>query len=713
VTRPSLAWYVDRARGMSTAEVAWRSREQLGRWSWARHRVRLDGPLPPVPPMVSRAAPHLPADARAAIPPAAVAALVAAAEELLAGRSTCLGVPRTDLADPDWFHDPVTGRRAPQDRYAFRIRHRSERETGNVKQVWEPSRHHHLTLLAGAYFVTQDERYARVVQRQLESWWRANPFLSGVHWTSGIELGLRLISWTWIRRLLDGWPDVEALFEDNPRALRQLHWHQRYLARFRSVGSSSNNHAVAEAAGRLVAASGLPWFEQSARWSADAAAVLETELRRNTFPSGLNRELASDYHAFVATLGLVAAAECDAAGTPLGEDTWRLLGSMVDAGAAIVDETLRPPRQGDGDDGAVLVVDGARAGWSSFLAVGGALFPPLPWWPDVPASVTGALLAALVGGRRTFADRPASRPSHFADAGLTVLRTTPREGGPGNELWCRCDAGPHGHLSIAAHAHADALSVEVRHGGVDVLADPGTYCYHGDASWRAYFRSTLAHNTVEVAGRDQSRSGGPFLWVRSARTVLDDVTTADEGQADEGRVVSWSAHHDGYQNLEPPATHRRRVELERRCGRLEIVDEVESCGAHGIRMAFHLGPAVECELTGADAHLRWVTADGPHHATLHLPPELRWSAHRGAVDPMLGWYSPQFGRREETTSLVGVGICSDATRRLRTTLQLAVEVTAADVSPAAGRALTSVATRDLRHAGDPGSAAPDAERTFA
>ncbi|MST34736.1 hypothetical protein GHK86_18660, partial [Acidimicrobiaceae bacterium USS-CC1] len=64
-------------------------------------------------------------------------------------------------------------------------------------------------------------------------------------------------------------------------------------------------------------------------------------------------------------------------------------------------------------------------------------------------------------------------------------------------------------LSIAAHAHADALAVEVRHGGVDVLADPGTYCYHGEPAWRAYFRSTLAHNTLELGGTDQATSGGP------------------------------------------------------------------------------------------------------------------------------------------------------------------------------------------------------------
>jgi hypothetical protein len=665
VTREQLAWYVDRARGMSVAELAWRSQDRLRRWSWTRHRVPADGSLPPAPPLVSHAAPALPLDAVTAVPAAAASGLVDAADALLAGRWTSLGVRRRDILHPDWFLDPVTGRRAPQDRCAFRIRYRSERETGNVKQVWELSRHHHLTVLAGAYFLTRDERYAELVGRQLESWWRESPFLSGVHWTSGIEIGLRLIAWTWIRRLLGAWPGVKSLFDDDADAQRQIHWHQRYLATFRSFGSSANNHVIAEAAGQLVAACGLPWFEESAQWRVDAAALLEAELRRNTFASGLNRELASEYHAFVATLGFVAAAECDAAHVPLGEGTWHLLCAMADAAAAVVDERLRPPRQGDGDDARVLAIDGDRPGWSSFLAVAGALFTPLPWWPHVDGSVSGALLSALTSGPRTFADRPTARPSHFGDAGLTLLRTAPGETPPGSEIWCRCDAGPHGYPSIAAHAHADALSVELRHAGVDILADPGSYCYHGEAPWRSYFRSTLAHNTVELARRDQSRSGGPFLWVRSARSVVDHVVTADDGE-----IVSWSAHHDGYEDLEPPATHRRTVELDRHQCRLQIVDRVESRGDHVIRLAFHLGPAVAVDVSGSVAHLRWASAQRTRHATLHLPDALRWSVHRGEVEPILGWYSPSFGLRETSTTLVGIGTCSNATRELRSVLDL-------------------------------------------
>ncbi len=64
-----------------------------------------------------------------------------------------------------------------------------------------------------AWYLTGTDAYAERVADQLQSWWRENPFLSGINWTSGIELGVRLINFAWIRRLLDGWAPVADLFE--------------------------------------------------------------------------------------------------------------------------------------------------------------------------------------------------------------------------------------------------------------------------------------------------------------------------------------------------------------------------------------------------------------------------------------------------------------------------------------------------------------------
>ena len=95
------------------------------------------------------------------------------------------------------------------------------------------------------------------------------------------------------------WPKVGDLFEHNEDAVRQIAWHQEFLAAFPSRGSSANNHVIAEAAGRLVAACAFPWYGRSEHWRRSAATLLERELAANTFDDGLNRELATDYHRFV------------------------------------------------------------------------------------------------------------------------------------------------------------------------------------------------------------------------------------------------------------------------------------------------------------------------------------------------------------------------------------------------------------------------------
>ncbi len=632
---------------MSPNEVAWRARDQALRVAWSRRQVRREQIAAAASPPAGerRFTVVLPPHTAQRVPEEAKKAVLEAADQLLRGEWEVLGVLRTDLVLPDWFHDPVTDRRSPPDRCAFRIDHRSDGQTGNVKQVWEISRLQHLTLLATVWFLTNDQTYARRVADHLRSWWRENPFLSGVHWTSGIEIGIRLISLAWIRRLLDDWPGVADLFERNDLAVQQIRWHQRYLAAFRSRGSSANNHVIAEAAGQLVASCAFPWFPESERWRRKSARLLERELVRNTFPSGIGRELASDYQCFIAELGLLAAVEAEASDRPLNTAAWQRLCAMVDSAAALLDEHFRPPRQGDSDEGRALLLDAPTPNrWPSLLALGEALFDRLDWWPRTAADAGSSIIGALACATRDIAGRPAQRPSQFADAGMTLLRTT---GDQAPEIWCRCDGGPHGYLSIAAHAHADALSVEVRYGGVDVLADPGTYCYHGEPAWRSYFRSTIAHNTAELDGRSQSSDGGPFLWLRHANARQIDVRDA-------GEVARWTAEHDGYLSLDPPARHRRSVRLDRTTRSVDIVDEIDG-GHHDVRLAFHLGPDVQVELDGSCAVLRWPSASTPGAARLELPHHLRWSLHRGETDPILGWYSRGLGRRVPTFTLVGRG----------------------------------------------------------
>jgi hypothetical protein len=653
---------------MSPAEVCGRLADAWMKRRWRVRQVRPSAPdLLPLPVAVRRFASPLDPALADALPGEARARLLQAANAALTGRFRFFDRDRDDLSsDPDWFLDPRTGRRAPETTYAFDIDCRDVREVGTIKYVWEPARHHQLTVLAAAFFLTADARYAEFAAAQLRSWWHRNPFLSGVHWTSGIELGVRLLSWVWIRRLLAGWTGVAALFDDSPDFLRQLHHHQEYLARLRSHGSSANNHIIAEAAGQFAAACAFPCFAQTPRWREHAASALRREIQLQTFECGLNRELASSYHIFVLELLLAAAVEGEAAGFPLGAPIWRKICAMIDALAAMVDVRGRPPRQGDGDQGRGLLLDHPDANpCASLLAAGAALFGACDWWPDAGRNDLRTLLwRRLAGGVMPGGQRPRTLPHRFADAGMVLLRAASHKQ---DEIWCRCDHGPHGYLSIAAHAHADALSIELRCGGAEILVDPGTYTYQGEDEWRAYFRSTLGHSCLELDGQDQSLQGGPFLWLRqSAATEL-----ATEG-LDGGPMAIWRASHDGYRLLSPGARHERTVTLDREARCLTVEDAIESGGSHACRLAFHLGPEVDSRLEGHLAELSWQSAAGRWRALMRLPDELDWSAVCGQTEPPLGWYSPCFGARIPIVTLIGRGLVAGGAH-LITNLRIELE----------------------------------------
>ncbi len=643
-----LRWYLDRVGRMSAAEIASRFGIAIRQRHWASARRRPDG-LRSVLPGSRQAAVAL------ARHPVSVPAVIAAAKEFLAGRWPLFHLRPALVGDiPDWFRDPASGITSDPKIYAFDVPYRDEAAVGNAKYVWELSRHQATTVLAAAWWLGGDERYAERIRAQLSNWWAENPFLCGMHWTGGIEIGLRLISWAWIRALLAEWPGVRALFDDNGAFVRQLYHHQLYLRRLHSTGSSANNHLIAELAGMVAACAAFPWFRESAAWGAWARDGLAGQAEAQTHADGTNREQASGYHGFVFEMLAGTALLVRLTGQPTLDRVEATMLRMGDALASSLDAAGRPPRFGDDDDGRGVLLDAPEtSATATVLDVSSALFGAAPWWPHTAPTLLGAV-ARLVCG--TAPPRDIARVDHFPDAGMTLLRT----GSGSDEVYVRCDAGPHGFLSIAAHGHADALSLEARHGGIEILADPGTYCYHGEPAWRDYFRGTLGHNTLSVDSLDQARIGGPFLWLDRPATTLDH-------QVLDGPALSWSAHHDGYRRLVDGVTHRRSVLLNRARRTLEIEDWIEAGAAHPVALAFHFGPAVEADLDGANVVLRWPGAGG----RMRLPGGLAWQAYRGQVDPPLGWYSPGFGQRVPAWTLIGRGLLPPATR-LRTVLHFPI-----------------------------------------
>ncbi|HEY6577717.1 MAG TPA: alginate lyase family protein, partial [Rhizomicrobium sp.] len=635
--RMNVSWYVRRLCAMGPREIAQRLADRLHESVW-RRRYFATGAHPQTVAAERDFIGGLSRARAAGAPAEARDNLLCCAEKLLAGEWPIFAITRHDVTPGvDWHLDPRTGARAPADAYAFDISFVGGASEFDTKYVWELSRHHHTTVLALSYWLTGDERFAQAAAAQIESWIRANLFLGGIHWSSGIEIGLRLIAFAWTRRLLADWPRVSAHFDDNEEFARCVFQHQWVLAHRRSYGSSANNHLLYEMSGLYISACCMPWHAQAAEWRRRAAAILEREFARQIFADGYSREMASDYNGFVLEALLLCLVEGGMSGHPLRAGAWDCARRMFHWLGENSDCRGRPPRQGDSDDASGLLLDAPGYDrWGDLACFGECWFGRAPQNPE---SLRAWLLAPLAQPPTEAVAREAdvSRPT---ESGLVILRgrcAVPQE------IWCAFDAGPLGYLTIAAHGHADALAIELRYGGRPVLVDPGSYTYSGP--WRDYFRSTAAHNTIELDGRSQSDSGGPFLWTRHARARLLCV----EGLADSEPCARVTGEHDGYARLRFRGQHRRSVTLDRKRATLTICDELSAARGARVRMFYHLHPAIGCVLSGSSADLDC----GGSRIRLKLPAQLAWRAVRGGKTPMLGWYSPSFGVRLPTTTLVG------------------------------------------------------------
>jgi len=216
------------------------------------------------------------------------------------------------------------------------------------------------------------------------------------------------------------------------------------------------------------------------------------------------------------------------------------------------------------------------------------------------------------------ADPPGSRL--LPDAGLVVLRA--------GATRVTLDAGALGFGAIAAHGHADALALTISEGSEELICDPGTGSYFGDADLRRCFRGTASHATVLVDGVDQSEQLGPFLWGSRAHAEFIHV------DLDQGVAV---ARHDGYMRLLDPVAHERAIVLVAPAV-LVVYDRLRARETHRYSQRWPLAAGLDVAFDGPDVArcgecLVLATASS-------APARLRHS--RGDRKALEGLWSPRF-----------------------------------------------------------------------
>jgi hypothetical protein len=637
----SLSWKINRLKLMGTPEILWRV-QQMAQKKASTIGVGLVG-KPPAPSLARFGAAFV-GDVAAG---ADIAALRAAADAVLAGRWNVFAMRGLNLGfPPQWNRDPKTGTAAPM-KLGKAIDYRRESVVGDIKYLWEPSRHLELVTLALAWRATGEQRYAAGAKLLLESWFDQCPYPQGVHWTSSLELAVRLLNWAFAWQLLGG--EGSALFKGAEGVRFQRRWldnvyqHCHFIRGYFSRHSSANNHLFGEYMGLFVASVQWPCWPESARWQALARRGLEAEALKQNTADGVNKEQAIYYQHEVMDMMLLCHRIGDANNAGFSPAYLERLERLAEFVAALMDVRGNVPMTGDADDAQMvrLSYENSWSPYRSLLASCAILFGrgdlkrKAGRLDDKNRWLFGDTGVARWNALPEAAEQPVMA---FPEGGYYLLG---RQFGEANEVRIVVDCAPLGYLSIAAHGHADALSFTLSAGGEEFLIDPGTYAYHTQKTWRDYFRSTAAHNTVQVDRLDQSEIGGNFMWLKKATARLVAHQPGGGQQLFEGT-------HDGYRRLPDPVLHRRKIAYDAAENVLVVTDILECQGSHDVAVHWHF--AEPCKTSAHDGQLR---VEGRQHA-------LRMSCSLGAdiellngsETPLGGWISRQFDEKQPITTAV-------------------------------------------------------------
>ncbi len=641
----SLRWYAKRLRMMSWREIVWRLEslvaERIEGLKVACHWTpkpqlrpeELPGQLPDVGFHVIRAS-------QSEYLPLWRERLLSQANDLLAHRFSYFNLDKVYLGDPiDWHRDHNAGIASCQQAVRA-VDYRRFEQNGDCKQVWEPNRHHQLVVLARAYYITREPRYAEEVITQLQSWLDANPFGFGMNWRSPLELAIRLINWVWALDLIAD----SGLFHGSihERVVRAVYQQCRDIARKFSQGSSANNHLIGEAAGLYIASSYFHFFPESAAWRSQSKAILESQIMAQSYPDGGGREHAFSYQFFTWQFFLLSGLVASWRRDEFSPAYWQRLGSMAGF-LAKLGQGGPVPMLGDQDDGYVLDLGDPVHDIEALKSIAARLFPEHSEFFPAGESESGSWLLSTPL-KPVPADTRLSTEC-FPDSGYYLLQHG--RAGDADSVSVVFDAAELGYTRIAAHGHADALSLVVRLAGKELLVDSGTYDYFSHPEWRNYFRSTRAHNTVEIDGLDQSVNCGPFMWQQHAECSQVTWQPDDDG----GQVC---ASHNGYHRLFDPVTHTRCVALHADQRVLRITDTLECKEEHEIKQYFHFSEYCnEFDLQPGQLSLRCdgrlVRVSFSRLLVAHL---VSGSGDPAEAVPGGGWLSRRYHCLTPTTSLV-------------------------------------------------------------
>jgi hypothetical protein len=422
----------------------------------------------------------------------------------------------------------------------------------DIKYLWEPARMGWAFILGRSYHISRREEFAESFWRYFEIFQKNNPPYYGPNWTSGQEVGLRILAMVFARAIFSSSchstpPRLDSL--TNAIAVHA----QRIPPTLIYARAQNNNHLFSEAVGLYTAGAALKSHPQSSRWLKMGWHWLNYAIQTQIEEGGTFLQHSTNYHRFILQAVLWTACLAGREGQSFPASSLeRLAASTHWLLRMCVPFTGTVPNMGSNDGAYILPLDSCGyADYRPTLQAASLAFLGQPSfgtgaWDEMSLWL-GFLNETIVTGDSIQA--PASTQDtpiilHSIDStSWAYLRAAHFRSRPG---------------------HADQLHLDLWWRGLNIAQDAGTFSYNAPPPWDNPLSHTAVHNTLTVNGQEQMKRAGRFLYLDWANAEILSINPQ------EGFLKSVTVRHTGY--LGEGVYHQRTVQ--RKDYGWQILDQV-------------------------------------------------------------------------------------------------------------------------------------------
>jgi len=418
----------------------------------------------------------------------------------------------------------------------------------DIKNCWELGRLQHLPQMAiAAINASNKEQLILEFKDQSLDFIISNPLGMGVQWACAMDVGIRISNWLIAFDIFKQVDSTNILNDEFTLIFTNSIYHHTLFIynHLEHKEGAAGNHYLFNLVGLLFAINYLSEKEETIKWRDFAEQEIEIEFHKQFFHDGGNFEGSTTYHSLSVEAMLYATALMLRNDKKLSQNYVNLLGKS----AHFIRDIMKPngeiPQFGDNDSGRLFIFSPGNLllNYKSLLAGFSGLFGKednvhIERTIIEQLSKNSKLEAPIEKRKRKYQIKnakhqlqlPSTTEINFSsdinideiklysydDFGIYVFKSA--------EFYLAISAISNKNMHHSwGHVHNDKLSFDLQVNGIDLVKDPGTYCYSAFPEKRNEYRNTQAHHGVVVKGIEQNKAIDLFYLDRGVKCEILEI----------------------------------------------------------------------------------------------------------------------------------------------------------------------------------------------